>query len=49
MTIMTAFGGLGNDLISTIDALSRLLTAYLAASSSGLAALKSLSASSAIA
>ncbi len=49
MTISTAFGGFGIVLISTIEALSRLLAAYLAASNSGLAALKSFSASSAIA
>ncbi len=49
ITITTAVGGLGIDLISTIEFLSKLLTANLAASNSGLAALKSLSASSAIA
>lgn len=49
ITRTTAGGGLVNDLISTIEALSRLLTACLAASSSGFAALKSFSASSAIA
>lgn len=49
ITITTAVGGLGMDLISTIEFLSKLLTACLAASNSGFAALRSLSASSAIA
>jgi hypothetical protein len=49
ITIMTAGGGLGKVLISTIAAFSRFLRAYSLASSSGLAAFKSASASSDIA
>lgn len=49
ITKTTAFGGLGKVLISTIAALSRLFNAASAASSSGLAAFRSASASSDIA
>jgi hypothetical protein len=49
ITKSTPLGGLANDLISIIAFLSRFLTAFCAARSSGLAAAKSLSASSAIA
>ena len=49
MTITTAAGGLGKVLISTMAALSNDLRADSAASSSGLAALRSASASSDIA
>ena len=48
MTKMTAFGGLGKVLISTIAALSSDNSAFSAASNSGLAALRSASASSEI-
>jgi hypothetical protein len=46
MTIMTALGGLGKALISTIALLSNCRSAYCADSSSGLAAFKSASTSS---
>ena len=48
MTKMTAFGGFGKVLISTIAALSSDNSAFSAASNSGLAALRSASASSEI-
>jgi len=48
ITITTAGGGLGKDLISTIEVLSSWLTASLACSNSGFAAFRSLSASSAM-
>jgi len=48
ITITTPGGGLGNDLISMIESLFNYATAVFAASSSGFAAARSRSASSAI-